>query len=71
MYILELSKVLMHKFHYDYIKKKYGSHQKQLFTDTDSLMYDFLIEDFFKDFSSNKEMFGFSNYLSKSRHYNG
>ena len=71
MYILELSKVLMHKFHYDYIKNKYGSHQKQLFTDTDSLMYDFLIEDFFKDFSSNKEMFGFSDYLSESRHYNG
>ena len=25
MYILELSEVLMHEFHYDYITNKYGS----------------------------------------------
>ena len=29
-YILELSKILMHKFHYDYIKKKYGNNSKLL-----------------------------------------
>ena len=34
MCIFELSKMLMYKFHYDYIKNKYGKKSKQLFTDT-------------------------------------
>ena len=32
IYILELSKVLMHKFHYDYMKNKYDNKSKLLFT---------------------------------------
>ena len=41
MCILDLSKVLMHEFHYDYNKNKYFTKIKSrlLFTDTDSLMY--------------------------------
>ena len=39
MYILDLSKVLMHKFHYDYIKNKCGNNSRLSFTDTESLMY--------------------------------
>ena len=57
MCILELSKVLMHEFHYDYIKNKYGSNLKLLFTDTDGLMYEIKTEDVYEDFSSNIEMF--------------
>ena len=38
--ILELSKVLMYEFHYDYAKNKYGNDSKLLFTDTDSLMHE-------------------------------
>ena len=38
MCILELGKVLMYEFHYDYIKNKYGNNSKLLFTDTDNLM---------------------------------
>ena len=33
MCILELSKVLMYKFYYDYIKNKYDNTSKVLFTD--------------------------------------
>ena len=33
MCILELSKVLMYKFHYDYMKNKYGNKSRLLFTD--------------------------------------
>ena len=67
MCILQLSKVLMYKFHYDYIKNKYGSKSKLLFTNTDCLMYEIKIEDVYEDFSSNKEMYDFSIYLTKSK----
>ena len=65
MCILELSKMLMYKFHYDYIKNKYDNNLR-LFTDTDSLMYEIKTEDVCKDFSNNKEMFDFSSYSTKS-----
>ena len=60
MCILELSEVLMYKFHYDCIKNKYDNKSKLLFIDTDSLVYE--------DFSSDKEMFDFSNYSTKLKY---
>ena len=69
MCILELSKVLMYKFHYDYIKNKYGNNSKLLFIDTYSLMYEIKIEGVYEEFSSNKEMFDFSNYSTKSKYH--
>ena len=65
--IQELSKVLIYKFCYGYINNKYDSKSKLLFTDTGSLIYDIKTEDVYKDFSSNKEMFNFSNYSTKSK----
>ena len=41
MCILELSKVLMYQFHYDYIKNEYENKSKLLFKDTESLMYEY------------------------------
>ena len=52
MYNLELSKVLMYEFHYDYIKSKYGNISRQLFPDTDILMYEIKTEDVYEDFSN-------------------
>ena len=57
MCILEINKVLMYEFHYDYIKNKYGNKLKLLFTDTASLMYEIKTEDAYEDFSSNKGIY--------------
>ena len=63
--ILELSKVLMFEFHYDYIKNKYDNNSTLLLIDTDSLMYGIKTEDIYKDFSNDTEIFDFSNYSTK------
>ena len=69
MCMLDLSKILMYEYHYDYIKNKYGNKSKLLFTDTDSLMYEIKTEDVYEDFSSDKEMFHFRSYTIKSKYY--
>ena len=57
MCILELSKVLMYEFDYDYIKNKYGNNSRLLFTDTDSLMYEIKTDDIYEDSSNDRKMF--------------
>ena len=47
--ILELSKILTYKFHYDYMINKYDKKSKLLFTDTDSLIYEIKPEDVYED----------------------
>ena len=59
----------MYEFHYDYIKNKYDNKSRLLFTDTDSLMYEIKTEDLYEDFGSDKEMFDFNNYSTKSKYY--
>ena len=65
MRILELSKVLMNDFYYYYIRNKHDNKSKLLFTNTDTLMY----KDVYEDFNSDKEIFDFSNYSTKSKYY--
>ena len=63
MTILDLSKILMYDFHYNYIKPKYGERVKSLYTDTNSLMYEIETEDFYQDISQDvKSLFDTSNY---------
>ena len=63
MRILDLGKVLMYKFRYDNIRNKYGNSSGLLFTDTGILMYEIKVEDVYENFSKDKEMFDFSNYM--------
>ena len=60
--ILDLSKLHMYRFHYDYIKNKYDDKASLLFTDTDSLCYHIETEDVYKDMQENIEEFDTSNY---------
>ena len=62
--ILDLSKLLMYDFHYNYIKKSYGA--KLLFTDTCSLVYEVETDDVYEDFYKDKDLFDFSDYPQDS-----
>ena len=47
--ILEVSKILMYKFWYGYIKPKYEEKEKLCYTDTDSFSAYIKTGDFYKD----------------------
>ena len=48
MSILDISKILMYKFWYDFIRPKYGGRAKLCYTDTDSFIIYLKTEDFFE-----------------------
>ena len=47
MSILDISKILMYKFWYEYVRQKYGGSAKLCYTDTDSFIIYIKTEDFF------------------------
>ena len=57
MCILDLSKVMVYKFHYDYNENNYGNKSRLLFTDTERLMYQVKTEDIYENFSRDKATF--------------
>ena len=63
MLILDISKTLMYKFWYDYIKPKYKDKEKVCYTDTDSFIIHMKTEYFYKDIANDVEKwFNTSNY---------
>ena len=54
--ILDLSKIIMYEFHYNYMVPKYGLEKLKLcYMDTDSLVYDIKTEDFYEDLANDVE----------------
>ena len=47
--ILDLSKIIMYKFHHNYMLPKYGNNLQLCYMDTDSFIYDIQTEDFYAD----------------------
>ena len=54
--ILDLSKIIMYEFHYDYMVPKYGRNIKLCYMDTDSYVYDIKTADFYKDIAEDVEV---------------
>ena len=65
--ILELSKLLMYKFHYDYVCNKYDA--KLLFTDTDSLVHEINSNDVYEQYFKDRRLFDFTRYPIDSKYY--
>ena len=61
--ILEISKILMYEFWYDYMKPKYNGNVKLCYMDTGRFIMNIKIEDFYKDIADDVEKrFDTSNY---------
>ena len=65
--ILELSKLLMYKFHYDYVLKTFDA--KLLLTETDSLVYEIKDCNVDKQCFKDKRLFDFNGYPNDSVYY--
>ena len=61
--ILDISKILMYEFWYDYMKPKYGNNVKLYYMDTDNFIMNIKTEDFYRDIANDVEKrFDTSNY---------
>ena len=62
--ILEISKILMYEFWYDYMKPKYDNNVKFCYMDTDSFIMNIKTNGFYKDIANDVEnRFDTSNYV--------
>ena len=66
LFILDLSKIIMYEFYYDYMKPKYGNRLKSCYMDTDRFVYHIKTEDFYVDITDDAEKrFDTSGYDKK------
>ena len=66
--ILELSKLKMYQFHYDYVLKTFND-AKLLFTGTDSLVYEIKDGNIYDQCFKDKHLFDYSGYPKDSVYY--
>ena len=66
--ILDLSKLYMFDFHYNYIVKEYDNY-KLLFSDTDSFCYHLETKNIYEDMYNDRHLFDLSNYSKHSKYF--
>lgn len=59
--VLGLSKLLMYRFWYGFIKEKYGNKARLGYMDTDSFIYHVETEDIYKDMAERPDLFDLNN----------
>jgi hypothetical protein len=70
--VLELSKLLMYKVHYDHFKRVYGDAAQLLYTDTDSLIYHIQTENLWRDCHTYRtDLFDMSFLPATNEFYDG
>ena len=67
--ILDLSKELMYKFHYDVIKARYGENCALLLSDTDSVMYHIFTDNVYDHMYEDRALYDTSNYDANHKLY--
>ena len=60
--ILDINKILLYEFWYDYMKPKYNDKVKLCYMDTDSFVMNIKTKDFYKDIANDQDRFDTSNY---------
>ena len=65
--ILDLNKLLLYEFHYNYIKRKYNA--KFLSKDTDGLVSETETNDVYENFYEDKYLFDLSHYPQDSKFF--
>jgi hypothetical protein len=60
--VLDISKILLYDFHYQYMKKKFAKNCKLLYTDTDSLIYEIICDDIYEVMKQDLNLFDTSDY---------
>ena len=69
MTILENSKLLIHGYYYEGLKKQYGDKCELLYTDTDSFVLEIETEDIYEDMAAERDLYDTSNYPNENPLY--